>query len=222
MASFKKRLLRCVKKTTHGVLGRNRRADAAESYTKPVNLNTVIPDVSTGERSITEVSTSGDKVEDRAPTSVPLPSSNPVVRKPSPLPAQEMYCTTASPTPSLQLEATDTPEVPLGMALQFEGEDESDYTDGPVRLVAATDSTKPCAALLISLDLSKKIQAAIHCERDFESNERKTIAEQEGLIDFVTQLRIDIEERECHLSGLEQNSSVEQGSMDVAAETKQS
>lgn len=194
MASFKKRFLQYVKKTTHGVLDRSRRADAAESYTESGNLNLVIPDESAGARSTAEVSTSDDKIEDRVlTTSAPLPPSPSV---------QERYFQTASPTPSLQHEALDVHEAPFGTTLQFESEDESDYTDGPVRLVTATDSAKPCAALLMNLDLSKKIQAAIHCEREFEGSERKTMAEQEGLIDFVAQLRIDIEERECHLNTL--------------------
>lgn len=225
VASFKKRFLQSVKKTTHGVLGRNRSADAAASYAKPRNLNPVIPNEFARAGSIAEVSTSGDKMEDedQVPTiSTPLPpSKSAVVEKPSPSSVQEWYSQTPSPTPGLQLEAPDVTAVPLGTPLQFEGEDERYYTDGPVRLIAATDATRSCAALLMNLDLSKKIQAAIRCERDFERHGRKTMTEQEGLIDFVAQLRIDIEERERHLSALEQDPDVEHGSMDVTSETKQ-
>lgn len=222
MASFRKRFLQSVKKTTHGVLGRNRSADTAESYAKPRNLNPVIPNESAGAKSIAEVRTSGDKIEDQVPTtsaSLP-PSKSAVVEKPSPS-VQERYFQTPSPTPGLRLEATDVTAVPLGTPLQFEGEDERYYTDGPVRLIAATDSTRSCAALLMNLDLSKKIQAAIRCEREFERHARKTMTEQEGLIDFVAQLRIDIGERERHLSALEQDPDVEHSSMDVTSETKQ-
>ena len=52
--------------------------------------------------------------------------------------------------------------------IKYEGEDESDYTAGPVRIVFANDGVKDeCGALLLNLDLSSKIRKAIWAQRAY-------------------------------------------------------
>ncbi|KAK4890667.1 hypothetical protein LTR27_010706 [Elasticomyces elasticus] len=44
-----------------------------------------------------------------------------------------------------------------------------DYTAGPARIVAASDGVQTCAALLLTLDLSAKVQRALQTQRDWLS-----------------------------------------------------
>lgn len=45
--------------------------------------------------------------------------------------------------------------------ITFDGEDETDYTRGPARMVQAADGVVTCTALLLTLDLSKAVQKAL-------------------------------------------------------------
>ena len=50
----------------------------------------------------------------------------------------------------------------------FEGEDESDYTLGPARMIDAADGVVTCTALLVTMELSQAIQTSIRAQRDFK------------------------------------------------------
>ncbi|GIZ40857.1 hypothetical protein CKM354_000417900 [Cercospora kikuchii] len=61
--------------------------------------------------------------------------------------------------------------------IRFRGEDEDDYTKGPIRIVGAFDGIENVASLLLNLDLSQKIQAALSARRDLQTAERVAIDE---------------------------------------------
>lgn len=52
--------------------------------------------------------------------------------------------------------------------IAFSSEDENDYTAGPVRFIAAADGYKDCAAILMTMELSSKIQIAVQAQRVYK------------------------------------------------------
>ncbi|CAK1356091.1 unnamed protein product [Cercospora beticola] len=61
--------------------------------------------------------------------------------------------------------------------VRFRGEDENDYTKGPIRMVLAFDGIEKGAALLLNLDFSQKIQAALIARRTLQAAEQAAAAE---------------------------------------------
>ncbi|KXT09446.1 hypothetical protein AC579_5990 [Pseudocercospora musae] len=59
--------------------------------------------------------------------------------------------------------------------IAFDNESEEDYTAGPVRFVNASDGVNKVAALLMTMNLSKKIQQAVQGQRSFNKAEQKAI-----------------------------------------------
>ncbi len=53
----------------------------------------------------------------------------------------------------------------------FRGEDESDYTSGAAKMVVASDGFKECAAILLTMELSARIQLAVNGQRDLQRTE---------------------------------------------------
>lgn len=87
--------------------------------------------------------------------------------------------------------------------LRFEGEDETDYTEGPVRLVDAFDGVKECGALLLNLDLSVRIQRALRAQRDFAKAQRIAVRELEVNLAFERKLKREISNHNSRLAHLE-------------------
>lgn len=87
----------------------------------------------------------------------------------------------------------------LDSYLVFKGEDESDYTVGPARMILATDGLKPCVAMLMTLDLSAKIQRAIRAQRDCAESERLAQEKSRVLHSYESKLRREIRSCEARL-----------------------
>lgn len=122
------------------------------------------------------------------------------------------------PQPDLAhiIEATDLDQ-PLSQQalreekyLHFDGEDETDYTEGPVRLVDAFDGAKECGALLLNLDLSIKIQQALRAQRDFDKSERRATRELEVALGYESQLGREIAVHQSRLVRLEEGENEEE------------
>lgn len=84
--------------------------------------------------------------------------------------------------------------------LAFDGEDETDYTEGPVRLVMAFDGIKEhYGALLLNLEFSQKLQAALNAERKLSRKNYATQQKMRVLANFEEKLRGQISQHECRL-----------------------
>ncbi|KAK4890669.1 hypothetical protein LTR27_010708 [Elasticomyces elasticus] len=83
--------------------------------------------------------------------------------------------------------------------IRFDQEDADDYTAGPARLVSASDGVKDCAALLMTTDLSSKVQRAAKFRFERELDDALTRHE-----DRIAELRkIDTEAAAAELVALE-------------------
>ncbi|KAI6821344.1 hypothetical protein KC340_g12972 [Hortaea werneckii] len=83
------------------------------------------------------------------------------------------------------------------------GEEPDDYTEGPARLVVASDGIKECAALLLTWKLSAKIQQAVEAQRDHDRLRQKAVRTLEVALNFEMNLETEIANHESRLSMLE-------------------
>ncbi|KAI7212565.1 hypothetical protein KC333_g7062 [Hortaea werneckii] len=83
------------------------------------------------------------------------------------------------------------------------GEEPDDYTEGPARLVVASDGIKECAALLLTWELSAKIQQAVEAQRDHDRLRQKAVRTLEVALNFEMNLETEIANHESRLSMLE-------------------
>ncbi|KAI6843340.1 hypothetical protein KC332_g3580 [Hortaea werneckii] len=72
------------------------------------------------------------------------------------------------------------------------GEEPDDYTEGPARLVAASDGIKDCAALLLTWELSARIQQVVQAQRDHHRSRQKAVRQLEVALNFEMDLETEI------------------------------
>jgi hypothetical protein len=95
-------------------------------------------------------------------------------------------------TPAIldELEPTEKRDI---IYLVFNGEDETDYTEGPARMVFATDGVRDtCGSLLLTLSLSKNVQEAIWAERAFAKAQRTAESKRQIYTNFRSVLNAEI------------------------------
>jgi hypothetical protein len=68
--------------------------------------------------------------------------------------------------------------------ITFESEDAEDYTQGPARFVLATDGVQDCVVLLLTMDLSLRIQKALRMQHAFEQAERAGLRKRQAYMRF--------------------------------------
>jgi hypothetical protein len=93
--------------------------------------------------------------------------------------------------------------------LRFNGEDEWDYTEGPVRIVDANEGAKDCAALLLNLDFSGRIQRALRAQREFLKEERQLYGHMEKSTAFEWKIQLEISSHSSKILDLEQVNGTE-------------
>ncbi|PIB01129.1 hypothetical protein CB0940_00203 [Cercospora beticola] len=76
--------------------------------------------------------------------------------------------------------------------LKFCGEDENDYTRGPIRIVDASDGVENVSSLLLNLDFSRKVQAAIQSQREVRALEKSAVGEHHRWRDLISQITMQI------------------------------
>lgn len=76
--------------------------------------------------------------------------------------------------------------------LHFEGEDESDYTQGPVRFIFGSDGVQECGALLMTMTLSKQIQRTIREQHEFERAELAALRQDQAYSRFDNKIGIEV------------------------------
>ncbi|KAI6904228.1 hypothetical protein KC318_g10516 [Hortaea werneckii] len=79
------------------------------------------------------------------------------------------------------------------------GEEPDDYTEGPARLVVASDGIKECAALLLTWELSAKIQQAVEAQRNHDRLRQKAVRTLEVALSFEMDLETEIAKHESRL-----------------------
>lgn len=89
--------------------------------------------------------------------------------------------TEAVPAPSEQ-DLVDEQLLREQLCVEYEGEDETDYTAGPARLVMANDGVKSeCVALLMTLPLSGAMQEVIRLQHQFARVEHRALRQRQAL-----------------------------------------
>ncbi|KAI7124505.1 hypothetical protein KC352_g32337, partial [Hortaea werneckii] len=83
------------------------------------------------------------------------------------------------------------------------GEEPDDYTEGPTRLVVASDGIKECVAVLLTWDFSAQIQHAVEAQRDHNRLRQKAVRALEVALNFEMNLETEIANHESRLSILE-------------------
>ncbi|GAB1732294.1 hypothetical protein NU195Hw_g112t1 [Hortaea werneckii] len=83
------------------------------------------------------------------------------------------------------------------------GEEPDDYTEGPARLVVASDGIKECAALLLTWELSAKVQQAVEARRNHDRSRQKAVRTLEVALKFEMDLEAEIANHQSRLSMLE-------------------
>ncbi|SMR52177.1 unnamed protein product [Zymoseptoria tritici ST99CH_3D1] len=83
-----------------------------------------------------------------------------------------------------------------GFSITLAGETEDDYTAGQSRFVVASDGTKQCAALLMTLHLSSLVQNAINAEREDSDFSEQAAADQQELSHLALAIECEISCRE--------------------------
>jgi len=91
----------------------------------------------------------------------------------------------------------------------FEEEEANDYTDGPARMIISTDRLKPCVSLLMTMDLSEKVQTAVRLQRHFERFQRSTEQRLRVAFDLEMDIRNEIRRHKDQLSDLDKSSSAD-------------
>lgn len=106
----------------------------------------------------------------------------------------------AEPLPNSELQAIRDQEYFL-----FDYEAPEDYTGGPPRLVCASDGVKEdCIALLMTFDLSTRIQIAIQGQRDFARAETAGIFKRQSLLRLERDVQREITSCKARLAILEE------------------
>ncbi|KAK5696011.1 hypothetical protein LTR97_008431 [Elasticomyces elasticus] len=91
---------------------------------------------------------------------------------------------------------------------EFEGEEETDYTAGPSRLVWTSDGVQAdCSALLLTFELSTNIREALRAQRDYEQVKRHAKKEDAANKAFESKLRRQITRHERRIAALEKPKS---------------
>jgi hypothetical protein len=76
--------------------------------------------------------------------------------------------------------------------ITFESEDAEDYTQGPARFVLATDGVQDCVVLLMTMDLSTRIQKALGMQHAFEQAERAGLRQRQAYMRFEKKVKAEI------------------------------
>lgn len=116
-----------------------------------------------------EPETALDRVNGDQPDPPPHASDEPSAGEPGMGVAAELSVGPEDPTISDDTEEVE--EEPLYVDWMFQGEEESDHTVGPAKMVVATDGLKDCPAILLNMELSAKLQLAIRGQRETQRTE---------------------------------------------------
>ncbi|KAK3055557.1 hypothetical protein LTR09_003477 [Extremus antarcticus] len=117
--------------------------------------------------------------------------------------------------PSQSAEGTDQAQALRNLHyVTFDGDDENDYTKGPAHLVEATDGVEICTGLLMTLPLSRKIQAALAAQRYLITERKKAIRRRQALQELSAGIRSQISSHKSRLLELRQTEGAEQGTSD--------
>lgn len=73
-----------------------------------------------------------------------------------------------------------------------DGEEIGDYTQGPARFVLGTDGVQQCAVLLMTLDLSARIQTAMRMHHEFEQAEIAGLRQRQAFMRFENRIESEI------------------------------
>lgn len=101
-----------------------------------------------------------------------------------------------------------------------EHEDPEDYTDGPVRMVAASDGLKRCCALLMTFDFSAKVQRALQAERDFLQLKKTSLKQRKISMRLECDLNCEISNHELRISALERKEDPDEAKINSLKEER--
>jgi hypothetical protein len=91
----------------------------------------------------------------------------------------------------------------------FGAEEPEDFTDGPARFVESADGVKNCVALLVTYDLSQKIQAALQRQHEFSRFELEGLFRRQSLSRLEDDVHREIASCKARLFRLENAGGIE-------------
>lgn len=92
----------------------------------------------------------------------------------------------------------------------FCGEDETDYTKGPSRVVLATDGVEDCTALLLTLDLSKAVRKAVKAQRAYKKTRTAATDKIAALNRFKHTINAEIRSHKSRIAALKDVDAADQ------------
>ncbi|KAK5682295.1 hypothetical protein LTS10_005421 [Elasticomyces elasticus] len=95
--------------------------------------------------------------------------------------------------------------------------DPEDYTNGPARVVIASDGVKHCAALLMTIDLSERVRQSVQAQRDYAYTEAVTSKQQIAKTRFERKLKSAIRRHSRRIDVLRMENQLQD---EVAVELK--
>ena len=94
--------------------------------------------------------------------------------------------------------------------IYIQPEQPEDYTVGPARMVISNDGVEECPALLMTYELSTRIQRASRAQRDFARSEQDALRQREVLSNFEIDLEHQIASHSTKLAIFEEESPSEE------------
>jgi len=101
--------------------------------------------------------------------------------------------------------------------ITFRKEEPDDYTDGPARMIGSFDGKKRCVSLLMTMELSAAIQAAISGQRKFDRQSGITRKRLSAVINLQLDLSHEIKIHERRITALGRERERDPGAVKVAA-----
>ena len=114
-----------------------------------------------------------------------------------------------APEIGTEVEGVDEQALRTKKYIEFVGEDETDYTAGPVRIVDAFDGVKESGAILLNLDFSAKIQNAVRAQRDFAKYERVATRQVEVALNYEASIWTEIANHQSRLACMEDDAEAD-------------
>lgn len=136
-----------------------------------------------------------DRARDSGPKSdeqIPKTSAEDWPQLPRPRSMQPLHPAGKSTLLPISSAGQDAEVDPAFWYVTFDGEDETDYTEGPPRMVRAHDGIRDACALLMTLDLLAKIRNAIQSQRVYNETEERTRRLDRVDAKFERELRMQI------------------------------
>lgn len=95
----------------------------------------------------------------------------------------------------------------------FDIEEASDYTAGPARFIDATDGVTDCVAVLMTLELSQRIQRAVQSQREFGRAQEDNRDRRRALMQLEGQIKAKLASCQAHIAILQNEEEADEAAV---------